>query len=137
MTELNSSGAQWTPEMPVPTRPSAVRISTMGTIQELSAAVESAMSLLSGMARAYVSTEVMTAPSSPGCRSAIAVERRPRAPWSVATAAWVAFSAALGSDVSIAAHSTRLSRTGQRRVADAADPQCEYDRDGGAESRPG
>ena len=45
-------GPQWTPEIPVPTRPSAVRISTTGTIQDFSAAVESASGCRSGTASA-------------------------------------------------------------------------------------
>src|SRR6266404_5589029 len=79
MTSQSNSGAQWTPEIPVPTRPSAVRISTTGTIHDRSHAVASEMSCLSGTASAYVSTDVMTAPSSPGWRSTSSGDRTLRA----------------------------------------------------------
>ena len=65
--------------MPVPTRPSAVRISTTGTVQWDIAAVESAIGLASGTARAYVSMDTITAPSSPRTMSPVSGERTPRA----------------------------------------------------------
>jgi hypothetical protein len=52
MTSHSSSGPQWTPDIPVPTRPSAVLTSTTGTVQCDIAAVASAMGLVSGTAGA-------------------------------------------------------------------------------------
>src|SRR5258708_3370313 len=80
MTSHRSSGPACTPEIRGPTGPSAGRTSTTGTIQAGIGAGESAIVFTSGTASAYVSTEVINAPSSPGGRSTTADERMPRAP---------------------------------------------------------
>jgi hypothetical protein len=69
---------QCTPEMPVPTRPSAVRISTTGTVQCAWRRSSRRWAASAGTASAYVSTEVMTAPSSPGARSACEGRQQPQ-----------------------------------------------------------